>query len=47
MASNKTKRQREAPVEDQREQVLAMFADYVEEDDVDGLFDFMHVEMPN
>jgi hypothetical protein len=38
--TGKTKRQRKALIEDQREQVLAVFADYAEHD-VDRLFEFL------
>ena len=40
MARNKTKRLRKEPTVDQREQVLAIFADYAEQD-VDKLFEFL------
>ena len=40
MARNKTKRLQEVPIVDQREQVLAIFADYAEQD-VDKLFEFL------
>src|ERR1700674_3506141 len=40
MAHSKTKRPRKEPAEGRREQVLAIFADYAEQD-VDKLFEFV------
>src|SRR5438552_100976 len=40
MARNKTKRLREEPTLDEREQILTIFADYAEQD-VDKLFEFL------